>query len=115
LLQTACGGLKLIADIQAGLDWRHAGASRGGRRLGLDRFGSGPGHRGARPDPDYGKEGGPPEPLTERQNRVPRLLRGPLSLPENAAELWLAPNTTKAHTQVIYPLGVSTEDDAITW
>ena len=33
------------------------------------------------------KHDGLPEPLTERQNRVPRLLRGPLSLPENAAEL----------------------------
>jgi len=44
------------------------------------------------------KHGGLPEPLTEGQNRVPRLLRGPLSLPENAAELSLAPNTTGAHT-----------------
>ncbi len=55
------------------------------------------------------------EPLTEREIRVLRLLRGSLTLPEIGAELGLSPNTIKTRTQVIYrKLGVSTRRDAIT-
>jgi hypothetical protein len=93
----------------------HAGPSRGGRRPGLDRFISGPGRSGSRPDPDERKEGDPAELLTECDNRVLRLPRGSPPLPEIAIELWLSPNTIKAHTQGHLPqLGVSTGGDAIT-
>jgi ATP/maltotriose-dependent transcriptional regulator MalT len=55
------------------------------------------------------------EPLTEREIRVLRLLRGSLTLPEIGAELGLSPNTIKTRTQVIYrKLGVCTRRDAIT-
>ena len=54
------------------------------------------------------------EPLTEREIRVLRLLRGSLTLPEIGAELGLSPNTIKTRTQVIYrKLGVGTRQDAI--
>jgi LuxR family maltose regulon positive regulatory protein len=54
------------------------------------------------------------EPLTEREIRVLRLLRGPLTLPEIGAELGLSLNTIKTRTQVIYrKLGVRTRLDAI--
>jgi hypothetical protein len=43
-----------------------------------------------------------------------RLLRGSLPPPMIAAELWLSPNTTKAHTQVISPARRLYRDDAIT-
>lgn len=51
--------------------------------------------------PITGKEGAPPELLTERENRVRRLLHGSPSLPEIVAELRLSPNMTKAYGQVI--------------
>lgn len=55
------------------------------------------------------------EPLTEREVRVLRLLRGSLTLPEIGAELGLSPNTIKTRTRVIYrKLGVGTRRDAIT-
>lgn len=55
------------------------------------------------------------EPLTEREIRVLRLLRGSLTLPEIGAELGLSPNTIKTRAQVIYrKLGVCTRQDAIT-
>ena len=65
----------------------HAAPSRGGRRPGLDRFISGPGRSGSRPDPDERKEGDPAELLTERDNTVLRLPRGSLPLPGIAIEL----------------------------
>jgi LuxR family maltose regulon positive regulatory protein len=55
------------------------------------------------------------EPLTEREIRVLRLLRGSLTLPEIGAELGLSLNTIKTRTRVIYrKLGVGTRQDAIT-
>lgn len=45
--------------------------------------------------------------LTERENRVPRLLHGLLPLPE-IAELWLSPTATIAHAKSSTQLGVST-------
>ena len=55
-----------------------------------------------------------PEPLTEREVTVLRLLRGTLSLREIGQELSLSPNTIKTHTRVIYrKLGVGTRDQAV--
>jgi LuxR family maltose regulon positive regulatory protein len=55
-----------------------------------------------------------PEPLTEREVTVLRLLRGTLSLREIGQELSLSPNTIKTHTRVIYrKLGVSTRGEAV--
>lgn len=54
------------------------------------------------------------EPLTEREEAVLRLLRGPLSVPEIGRELHLSPNTIKTHMRAIYrKLGVGTRHDAI--
>ncbi len=75
--------------------------SMGGRRPGLDRFGSEPGTVVHGEIPITGKGGAPPELLTERENRVRRLLHGSRSLPEIVAELRLSPNMTKAYGQVI--------------
>ena len=56
-----------------------------------------------------------PDPLTERELAVLKLLRGSLSRPEIAAELGRSPNTIKTQTQAIYrKLGVSTRRAAIT-
>jgi DNA-binding CsgD family transcriptional regulator len=68
---------------------------------------------------DAAERGGPcsmlGEPLTEREVRVLRLLRGSLTQSEIAAELGLSPNTIKTRTQAIYrKLGVRTRQDAIT-
>lgn len=55
-----------------------------------------------------------PEPLTEREATVLRMLRGTLSLREIGQELHLSPNTIKTHTRVIYrKLGVGTRRQAI--
>lgn len=40
--------------------------------------------------------------LTERERSILRLLRGPLTLPEIAHELWVSPNTVKSHVRTIY-------------
>ena len=54
------------------------------------------------------------QPLTGREIRVLRLLRGSLTLREIGAELGLSPNTIKTRTQAIYrKLGVSTRQAAI--
>jgi LuxR family maltose regulon positive regulatory protein len=54
------------------------------------------------------------EPLTEREQAVLRMLRGPLSVPEIGRELHVSPNTVKTHTRAIYrKLGVSTRHDAV--
>ena len=54
------------------------------------------------------------EPLTEREEAVLRLLRGPLSLREIGQELFLSANTIKTHTRAIYrKLGVSTRAEAV--
>jgi LuxR family transcriptional regulator, maltose regulon positive regulatory protein len=54
------------------------------------------------------------EPLTEREQGVLRLLRGPLSLPEIGRELHLSGNTIKSHTRAIYrKLGASGRGDAV--
>ncbi|GAA2577665.1 LuxR C-terminal-related transcriptional regulator [Winogradskya consettensis] len=42
------------------------------------------------------------DPLTERERSVLRLLRGTLTLPEIANELWVSPNTVKTHVRAIY-------------
>jgi LuxR family transcriptional regulator, maltose regulon positive regulatory protein len=58
--------------------------------------------------------GAEPEPLTEREVAVLRLLRGTLSLREIGRELYVSPNTVKTHAQAIYrKLGVSTRHDAV--
>jgi LuxR family maltose regulon positive regulatory protein len=49
-----------------------------------------------RPDPGASCQ------LTERERSVLRMLRGPLTLPEIAHELWLSPNTVKSHVRMIY-------------
>lgn len=55
-----------------------------------------------------------PEPLTERELGVLRLLRGPLSLREIGQELSLSANTIKTHTRAIYrKLGVSGRQQAV--
>jgi LuxR family maltose regulon positive regulatory protein len=55
-----------------------------------------------------------PDSLTEREEAVLRLLRGPLSVPEIGRELHLSPNTIKTHMRAIYrKLGVGTRHDAI--
>jgi LuxR family transcriptional regulator, maltose regulon positive regulatory protein len=54
------------------------------------------------------------KPLTEREEAVLRLLRGPLSLREIGQELFLSANTIKTHTRAIYrKLGVSTRAGAV--
>ena len=54
------------------------------------------------------------EPLTEREEAVLRLLRGPLSLREIGQELFLSANTIKTHTRAIYrKLGVSARTEAV--
>jgi LuxR family maltose regulon positive regulatory protein len=54
------------------------------------------------------------EPLTEREVSVLRLLRGPLSRREIAAELHLSVNTVKGYTAAVYrKLGVDSRVDAI--
>jgi LuxR family maltose regulon positive regulatory protein len=54
------------------------------------------------------------EPLTEREEAVLRLLRGPLSLREIGQELFLSANTIKTHTRAIYrKLGVGTRAEAV--
>ena len=54
------------------------------------------------------------EPLTEREEAVLRLLRGPLSLREIGQELFLSANTIKTHTRAIYrKLGVGTRTEAV--
>jgi LuxR family maltose regulon positive regulatory protein len=54
------------------------------------------------------------EPLTEREVSVLRLLRGPLSRREIAAELHLSVNTVKGYTAAIYrKLGVDSRTDAV--
>lgn len=56
----------------------------------------------------------PDEPLTKREERVLRLLEGPLSLRGIAGQLFVSPNTVKTHTLHIYrKLGVSDRQDAV--
>ncbi len=63
-----------------------------------------------------GRHASLPDPLTEREMEVLRLLRGSLSRREIAAELGRSPNTIKTQIQAIYrKLGVSTRGAAITW
>jgi len=53
-------------------------------------------------------------PLTGRETDVLRLLRGPLSLTEIAATLYLSANTVKTHTQTVYrKLGASSRSEAV--
>ncbi|HEX5579623.1 MAG TPA: LuxR C-terminal-related transcriptional regulator [Candidatus Limnocylindria bacterium] len=55
-----------------------------------------------------------PEPLSDRELSVLRLLGGSLSQPEIAAELGISPHTVKSHARAIYrKLGVSTRDEAL--
>ncbi|PZA18886.1 hypothetical protein DMO24_23700 [Modestobacter versicolor] len=55
------------------------------------------------------------EPLTEREVTVLRLLRGPLSRRQIAAELHLSVNTVKGYTAALYrKLGVDSRADAVT-
>jgi LuxR family maltose regulon positive regulatory protein len=55
-----------------------------------------------------------PEPLTEREQGVLRLLGGPLSLREIGRELSLSANTIKTHTRAIYrKLGVPGRQQAV--
>ena len=50
--------------------------------------------------------------LTDREVAVLRLLRGRLTLPEIAQELWLSPNTVKTHVRSIYrKLRVSSREE----
>ncbi len=54
------------------------------------------------------------EPLTEREEAVLRLLRGPLPVRGIGQELYLSSNTIKTHTRAIYrKLGVSTRNEAV--
>jgi ATP/maltotriose-dependent transcriptional regulator MalT len=54
------------------------------------------------------------EPLTEREEAVLRLLRGPMSLREIGQELYLSANTIKTHTRAIYrKLGATTRAEAV--
>ncbi|WP_113698884.1 LuxR C-terminal-related transcriptional regulator [Nonomuraea lactucae] len=52
--------------------------------------------------PDALPAGGLPEPLTEREQAVLRLLRGDSSLREIGHQLFVSPNTVKTHTRSIY-------------
>ena len=55
-----------------------------------------------------------PEPLSERELGILRLLGGSLSQPEIAAELGISAHTVKSHARAIYrKLGVSTRDEAL--
>lgn len=55
-----------------------------------------------------------PEPLSDRELSVLRLLGGSLSQPEIAAELGISAHTVKSHARAIYrKLGVSTRDEAV--
>ncbi|HEX6474072.1 MAG TPA: LuxR C-terminal-related transcriptional regulator [Candidatus Limnocylindria bacterium] len=55
-----------------------------------------------------------PEPLSDRELSVLRLLGGSLSQPEIAAELGISAHTVKSHARAIYrKLGVSTRDEAL--
>jgi LuxR family transcriptional regulator, maltose regulon positive regulatory protein len=55
-----------------------------------------------------------PEPLTEREEEVLRLLRGPLSLRQIGEELSLSGNTIKTHVKNIYrKLDVSSRQEAL--
>jgi len=55
-----------------------------------------------------------PEPLSDRELGILRLLGGSLSQPEIAAELGISAHTVKSHARAIYrKLGVSTRDEAL--
>jgi LuxR family transcriptional regulator, maltose regulon positive regulatory protein len=55
-----------------------------------------------------------PEPLSERELEVLRLLNTQLSVPEIARELTVAPSTIRTHVRVVYnKLGVHGRFDAI--
>jgi len=55
-----------------------------------------------------------PEPLSDREISVLRLLGGSLSQPEIASELGISAHTVKSHARAIYrKLGVSTRDEAL--
>jgi LuxR family maltose regulon positive regulatory protein len=55
-----------------------------------------------------------PEPLSDRELSVLRLLGGSLSQPEIASELGISAHTVKSHARAIYrKLGVSTRDEAL--
>jgi len=112
---SACGGLELIADAQAGRDYEHAGPSRGGRWPGLDRFGSGPGHRGSRPHPDHrtrktARLSCSPNARTECFGCCADHYRCPWSPPNSGCHRTRPRHTPRSSPQ----LGASTGDDAIT-
>ena len=55
-----------------------------------------------------------PEPLSDRELGILRLLGGSLSQPEIAAELGISAHTVKSHARAIYrKLGVSTREEAL--
>jgi LuxR family maltose regulon positive regulatory protein len=61
-----------------------------------------------------GKDGELPEPLSEREMEVLRLLNSKLSVPEIAEELMVSPSTVRTHVRVIYgKLGVHGRLEAI--
>ncbi len=93
LISEADGVLSRYPD---GTGWLRARLARLRRQLGLTRKAS------------------PDDCLTEREEDVLRLLRGPLSLREISRELYVSPNTIKTHAQAIYrKLGVSSRHDAV--
>ena len=66
--------------------------------------------RGRKP----GKGEALPEPLSERELEVLRLLNSQLSVPEIARELTVAPSTVRTHVRVVYnKLGVHGRLEAI--
>ena len=55
-----------------------------------------------------------PEPLSDRELGILRLLGGSLSQPEIASELGISAHTVKSHARAIYrKLGVSTREEAL--
>ncbi|HYY09577.1 MAG TPA: LuxR C-terminal-related transcriptional regulator, partial [Kineosporiaceae bacterium] len=55
-----------------------------------------------------------PEPLTERELAILRLLPGPMSQRELASALFVTPNTLKTHVRAIYrKLGAESRGDAV--
>ena len=84
----------------------------------LAAFAGGPGRLAGEPvrhGPGRGRQAQAlPEPLTEREETVLRLLSGTLSLREIGEALFVSRNTVKTHTRAIYrKLGTSSRQGAV--
>jgi LuxR family maltose regulon positive regulatory protein len=103
------GAATLVTEIDDVLTALPDGADTQRARLELLRWRLGSGI-GAAPAGEGETHG-----LTDREVTVLRMLRGPMSIPEIAAQLELSSNTVKTHTRAIYrKLNVTTRPAAVT-